>query len=267
MNVSKEELENSREGASMRANFMSVVLALLLMGTSLLGLPACADGQFTNWQAPKDTSSLTRFEQQRIQMVERQLRDRGIRDEAVLDAMSKVPRHKFVPLSQVSAAYEDRPLPIGYEQTISQPYIVAYMTEAADISPTDVVLEIGTGSGYQAAILGELAKEVYTIEIVPELAERASSTLSELGYQNIFTKQGDGYIGWEEHAPYDAILVTAAPDHIPQPLVEQLVPNGKLVIPVGTWFQELLVLEKTQDGLVKERSLPVRFVPLVEEQP
>ena len=246
---------------------MAVVLSLLLIGISLLGLPACADNQLSPWQAPKNTSPDTRFDRQRLQMVEQQLRDRGIQDEAVLNAMSKVPRHKFVPPSQVSAAYQDRPLPIGYDQTISQPYIVAYMTEAAEIFPTDIVLEIGTGSGYQAAILGELAKEVYTIEILPELAEQASRTLTELGYQNIFTKQGNGYIGWEEHAPYDAILVTAAPDRIPQPLVDQLVPNGKLIIPVGTLFQELLVMEKTEDGLVKERSLPVRFVPLVDEQP
>ena len=250
----------------MRARFVAAALALLLMGSILWGLPACTGSQLSNWQASQDTSPLAQFERQRLQMVERQLRLRGIHNEAVLDAMSRVPRHQFVPTSQERAAYEDRPLPIGHGQTISQPYIVAFMTEAAEISPEDVVLEIGTGSGYQAAILAELAKEVYTIEIVPELAERASRTLAELGYDNVFVKQGDGYIGWEEHAPYDAILVTAAPDHIPEPLIEQLVTDGKLVIPVGTWFQELLVLEKTADGLVEERSLPVRFVPLVSEE-
>ena len=249
----------------MQATVMSLALALLLIGAFLLGLPSCADGRISNDRGPTESFSITQFEQQRTEMVEQQLRARGIQDEAVLESMSKVPRHKFVPQSQVRSAYEDRPLPIGQGQTISQPYIVAYMTEAAEVLATDIVLEIGTGSGYQAAILGELAKEVYTIEIVPELAERASLRLAELGYQNVFVKQGNGYLGWEEHAPYDAILVTAAPDRIPEPLIEQLVAGGKLVIPVGTWFQELLVLEKTPDGLVKERSLPVRFVPLVEE--
>ena len=208
---------------------------------------------------------MTHFEQQRSQMVEQQLRHRGIRDEAVLEAMSRVPRHQFVPPPQAGMAYLDMPLPIGYGQTISQPYIVAYMTEAAEISSEDIVLEIGTGSGYEAAILGQLAKEVYTIEVVPELAEQASRTLADLGYQNVFVKQGDGNFGWKEHAPYDAILVTAAPDRIPESLEEQLVSNGKLVIPVGTWFQDLLVLQKTPDGLVRKRSLPVQFVPLVSE--
>ena len=249
----------------MRARFVAGTLALLVMGLILWGLPGCTGSQVSNWQASQGTAPLAQFEQQRSQMVEQQLRFRNIQDEAVLEAMSRVPRHKFVPTSQARAAYEDRPLPIGYGQTISQPYIVAYMTEAAEISPEDIVLEIGTGSGYQAAILAELAKEVYTIEIIPDLAERASRTLAELGYDNVYVKQGDGYIGWEENAPYDAILVTAAPDHIPEPLIEQLVTNGKLVIPVGTWFQELLVLEKTPDGLVEERSLPVQFVPLVGE--
>ena len=209
---------------------------------------------------------MTHFEQQRSQMVEQQLRHRGIRDEAVLEAMMRVPRHQFVSPSQAGMAYSDMPLPIGYGQTISQPYIVAYMTEAAEISSEDIVLEIGTGSGYEAAILGQLAKEVYTIEVVPELVEQASRTLADLGYQNVFVKQGDGNFGWKEHAPYDAILVTAAPDRIPESLEEQLVSNGKLVIPVGTWFQDLLVLQKTPDGLVrKRRSLPVQFVPLVSE--
>ncbi|MGK7908829.1 MAG: protein-L-isoaspartate(D-aspartate) O-methyltransferase [Synechococcus sp.] len=208
---------------------------------------------------------MTHFEQQRSQMVEQQLRHRGIRDEAVLEAMTRVPRHQFVSPSQAGMAYSDIPLPIGYGQTISQPYIVAYMTEAAGISSEDIVLEIGTGSGYEAAILGQLAKEVYTIEVVPELAEQASRTLADLGYQNVFIKKGDGNFGWKEHAPYDAILVTAAPDRIPESLEEQLVSNGKLVIPVGTWFQDLLVLQKTPDGLVRKRSLPVQFVPLVSE--
>jgi protein-L-isoaspartate(D-aspartate) O-methyltransferase len=195
-------------------------------------------------------------------MVKSQIRGRGIQDEAVLKAMSNVPRHLFVNPAQAHLAYEDYPLPIGHSQTISQPYIVAYMTEAAEISPQDKVLEIGTGSGYQAAVLGKLAKEVYTIEIEPELASRASKILKKLGYTNVFLRQGDGYQGWAEYAPYDAILVTAAPERIPQPLIEQLAIGGKLIIPVGKWYQDMMVLTKTSAGIIEERTIAVRFVPL-----
>jgi protein-L-isoaspartate(D-aspartate) O-methyltransferase len=176
--------------------------------------------------------------------------------------MSKVPRHRFVPASLIRAAYLDRPLPIGHGQTISQPFIVAYMTEAAGVSADDKALEIGTGSGYQAAILGELAKEVYTIEIIPELAEGASKVLSELGYKNVHVKAGNGYLGWPEHAPFDAIVVTAAPDEIPKALVEQLAVGGKMVIPVGDLYQEMVIVTKTKDGIVEKRTIPVRFVPM-----
>ncbi len=207
---------------------------------------------------------MTQFEQQRLQMIEQQLRHRNIQNKAVLEAMWQVPRHQFVPASQVHLAYSDMPLPIGFGQTISQPYIVAYTIQAAEISAADTVLEIGTGSGYEAAILGQLARRVYTVEIVPELAARATRTLTELNYHNVLVKRGDGNLGWREHAPYNAILVAAAPQRIPKPLVEQLVSNGKLVIPVGTWSQQLLVMRKTPDGLVQEQSLPVRFVPLVK---
>ncbi|MGV2828115.1 protein-L-isoaspartate(D-aspartate) O-methyltransferase [Myxosarcina sp. GI1(2024)] len=199
---------------------------------------------------------------QRRQMVEYQLRDRGINDRQVLAAMSQVPRHQFVDSSIKDLAYSDRPLPIGHNQTISQPYIVAYMSQAAEISPGDRVLEIGTGCGYQAAVLGELAREVYSIEIIPQLADSARQILSQLGYQNIEVKTGDGYRGWKEHAPYDAIIVTAAPEQIPQSLIDQLAINGKMVIPVGTWYQEMYVLTKTLDGTVKEKTIPVRFVPM-----
>lgn len=202
------------------------------------------------------------FVAQRLQMVKQQLRGRGIQDKAVLQAMSKVPRHQFVAASQARLAYEDHPLPLSHDQTISQPYIVAYMTEAARLSSNDKVLEIGTGSGYQAAVLGEVVKEVYTVEIIPELAERARQTLSELGYKNIHVKTGNGYQGWAEHAPYDRIVVTAAPDHIPEALVNQLALNGKMVIPVGTSTQEIVVITKTQDGLIEKRTIPVRFVPM-----
>lgn len=199
----------------------------------------------------------------RAAMVEEQLRARGIRNRAVLTVMTRVPRHRFVPAMYQDEAYDDHPLPIGFDQTISQPYIVGYMTEAADISSNEKVLEIGTGSGYQAAILAELAREVYTIEIIPELAERARTVLSELDYRNIQVRSGDGYVGWKEHAPFDAIIVTAAPDHVPPALLEQLAVKGRMVIPVGTGEQEMRVITKTATGITDEKTLPVRFVPLV----
>jgi protein-L-isoaspartate(D-aspartate) O-methyltransferase len=207
------------------------------------------------------------FKVYRQYMVEHQIRARGIKNKAVLEALLTVPRHRFVEPSLAQLAYADYPLPIGYDQTISQPYIVAYMTEAAEISPLEKVLEIGTGCGYQAAVLGELAKEVYTIEIIPQLAERASRTLKVLGYNNVHVKAGDGYEGWAKHAPYDAILVTAAPDHIPQPLIDQLAMNGRMVIPVGKRYQEMMILTKTQEGMIEEKTIPVRFVPLRRQSP
>jgi protein-L-isoaspartate(D-aspartate) O-methyltransferase len=180
-----------------------------------------------------------------------------------------VPRHLFVPPAQQRDAYDDHPLPIGFGQTISQPYIVAFMTEALALRPTDTVLEIGTGSGYQAAILGELAGEVYTIEIVPELATRAERTLTALGYANVHVRAGDGYRGWPEHAPFTKIILTAAPEAVPQALVEQLAVGGTMVLPVGPagGSQELRILTKTPGGVTTERSLPVRFVPMVKPPP
>lgn len=198
-------------------------------------------------------------------MVQEQLRARGIRDRAVLAAMARVPRHRFVLPPYEYLAYEDSPLEIGFGQTISQPYIVAYMTEAAEVSPGDRVLEVGTGSGYQAAILAELAREVYTIEIIPELAAHAGAVLRELGYTNVQVRTGDGYAGWKEHAPFDAIVVTAAPDHVPPALVEQLAVNGKMIIPVGRGDQEMRVLTRTGKGVTQQSTLHVRFVPLVRD--
>jgi protein-L-isoaspartate(D-aspartate) O-methyltransferase len=199
-------------------------------------------------------------------MVDRQLRANGIADARVLAAMRKVPRHRFVPADQQAAAYADGPLPIGFGQTISQPYVVAFMTEVLALSPADVVLEIGTGSGYQAAVLGELAREVYTIEIVPELAERARATLAAGGYDHVHVRIGDGYRGWPERAPFAKIIVTAAPGEVPQALVDQLAVGGTMVLPVGPrdGAQELRILKKTDRGVVSERSLPVRFVPMVK---
>ena len=199
-------------------------------------------------------------------MVERQLRPRGIDDPRTLRAMAKVPRERFVPKELRTSAYDDRPLPIGYGQTISQPFIVGFMTQQLQPKATDRVLEIGTGSGYQAAVLAELVAEVYTIEIVRPLAHQAEILLRELGYKNIHVKAGDGYKGWPEHAPFDAIIVTAAPDHVPQPLVEQLKEGGRMIIPVGkTFAQELYLLEK-RGGVVKQTAvIPVKFVPLTRD--
>jgi protein-L-isoaspartate(D-aspartate) O-methyltransferase len=189
--------------------------------------------------------------------------------ERVIAAMGKVPRHRLVPPEQVPYAYENRPLPIGYGQTISQPYIVALMTDLLELSPSGTVLEVGTGSGYQAAILAELAAKVYTIEIVEPVARRAAEQLALIGYRNIVTRIGDGYNGWAENAPFDGIIVTAAASDLPQPLLDQLRPGGRLVIPVGKLWegQQLLVIEKKPDGSTTTRqTLPVRFVPLTRER-
>ncbi len=204
----------------------------------------------------------------RQSMVAHQIRGRGVSDKAVLRAMNSVPRHHFVPADYQSQAYEDHPLPIGYGQTISQPYIVALMTELLDIQPGERVLEIGTGSGYQAAILAAITDKVYTIEIVPLLATRASDTFNRLGYTQITTKQADGYWGWEEYAPFEAIIVTAAPDHIPQPLVNQLADGGKMVIPIGPpgGYQSLWVLERQGDQILRYNWGGVRFVPFTRQE-
>lgn len=204
-------------------------------------------------------------EADRHSMVLHQLRNRDITDEKVLAAMEKVPRHRFVPMALRPLAYDDGPLPIGHQQTISQPYIVAYMTEALEMKPGAKVLEIGTGSGYQAAVLAEIAREVFTIEIVPELAKSAEEILRTLGYGNIHVRAGDGYKGWPAKAPFDAIIVTAAPDHIPQPLIDQLAPGGTLVIPVGTANQEMMIVTRTATGVVSRRTIGVRFVPMTGE--
>ena len=201
----------------------------------------------------------------RQQMVETQIRNRGVNDPRVLSAMARVPRHRFIRDRDIDRAYGDYPIDIGLGQTISQPYIVAFMSDALAVRATDTVLEVGTGSGYQAAVLGELAREVYTVEIIPELAKRSLALLTELGYKNVHVRRGDGYAGWAEHAPFDAIIVTAAPDHIPKPLIDQLKVGGRLVIPVGRGDQDLLVMTRTESGLREEARLPVRFVPLTRK--
>ena len=195
-------------------------------------------------------------------MVDEQLRARDIQDARVLEAMLAVPRHLFVPEPQRGDAYGDFPLSIGYGQTISQPYIVGFMTQALDVRPDHTVLEIGTGSGYQAAVLARLVKTVYTIEIVEPLAQRSRATLKDLGFNNVAVRAGNGYLGWPEEAPFDRIIVTAAPDEVPAALVQQLKVGGRMAIPVGTVSQELRILRRTEAGLETLATLPVRFVPM-----
>jgi protein-L-isoaspartate(D-aspartate) O-methyltransferase len=206
------------------------------------------------------------FADDRKRMVRVQLAARDIHDRRVLDAMRRVPRHLFVPDEMQQFAYDDRPLPIGYQQTISQPYIVALMTQLAQTKPESRVLDVGTGSGYQAAVLAELCQHVYGIEIVPPLAETAAKRLREQGYANVTVRCGDGYRGWPEHAPFDAIILAAAPEHIPPALVDQLAPGGRLVLPVGDRHQELVVVEKQPDGTTRQRTVTlVAFVPMTGE--
>jgi protein-L-isoaspartate(D-aspartate) O-methyltransferase len=201
----------------------------------------------------------------RMAMVKDQIIKRGIRSTSTINAMEKVPRHLFVPSEYRERAYEDNPLPIGYDQTISQPFIVAYMTDLAKPTRKKKVLEIGTGSGYQAAVLAEIVDTVYTIEIIPELAKQAAARLVKMGYKNIVTKLGDGYKGWKEHAPFDIIMVTAADDHIPQPLIDQLAENGRLIMPIGppSSAQQLVLAIKKNGKIESQKMTMVRFVPLL----
>jgi protein-L-isoaspartate(D-aspartate) O-methyltransferase len=212
--------------------------------------------------AKKAAQDADPFEAQRLRMVATQIEARGVAHPCVLDAMRRIQRHLFVPPAGRGQAYADRPLPIGHQQTISQPYIVALMSELVRPEPGTKVLEIGTGSGYQAAVLAECAGQVYTIEIVSELGRQAAELLPRLGYDNVHTRIGDGFDGWPEHAPFDAIVVTAAPPRIPQPLLDQLAPDGRLVIPVGEGFQNLVLVTRTADGFERRTITPVRFVPM-----
>jgi protein-L-isoaspartate(D-aspartate) O-methyltransferase len=222
-------------------------------------------GMWGGWfpAAGLSQSEVDIVEKRRMEMVGAQIEARGVRAPSVLEAMRRTERHLFVPDAQVVFAYDDRPLPIGYGQTISQPYIVALMTELVGPQPQFKVLEIGAGSGYQAAVLAELVEKVYTVEIVAPLAEWAEQRLRLAGYDNVEVKQADGYYGWEEHAPFDAIIVTAATPHIPPPLLEQLKEGGRMIIPVGSRFrvQQLVLVEKKQGEITTRNMLPVRFVP------
>ncbi len=233
--------------------FISATILLLIVF-----FPAMTSGQ----------SKPEAYRNERERMVNEQIFSRGIRHEPTLDAMRIVPRHQFVPQTQTSNAYRDNPLPIGYGQTISQPYIVAYMTEIVDPGADDVVLEIGTGSGYQAAILSQIVSKVYTIEIIPELAENSEKLFNKLNYRNIHIRCGDGYDGWEAAGPFDAIIVTAAAEFIPPPLLSQLKEGGKMIIPVGTPFmvQQLTLVEKINGKTLTRNMMPVRFVPFTRSQ-
>ncbi|MGD2114333.1 MAG: protein-L-isoaspartate(D-aspartate) O-methyltransferase [Acidobacteriota bacterium] len=216
-----------------------------------------------------DRARMVRTVRRELEITRRETGNEAVAPE-VLSAMGRVPRHLFVPERLQSVAYVNRPLPIGHGQTISQPYIVALMTDLLEVGPRDRVLEIGTGSGYQAAVLAELVASVYTVEIVPQLANRAGERLRRLGYDNVHARQGDGYHGWPEHAPFDGIIVTAAASHVPPPLIEQLAPGGTMVIPVGSPFatQQLMLVRKTGDGEIRTRQvLPVAFVPFTREAP
>lgn len=218
-----------------------------------------------SWQQPRFSDR----RQERIQMVEEGIKQQGVDDQAVLEAMRHVPRHRFVPEEYQQFAYQNRPLPIGHNQTISQPYIVGYMSQMLNLESGDKVLEIGTGSGYQAAVLSELTPHVFTIEIVEALGKRARSLFENLGYSTIKTNIGDGYKGWPEHAPFDAVILTAAPEEIPQPLIDQLKPGGVMVAPVGAAgeIQILMEIRKTKDGEIRmDRKLPVRFVPMTGDE-
>jgi protein-L-isoaspartate(D-aspartate) O-methyltransferase len=240
----------------MKEKVFFIFISLIL----LTGILRCTDVERVSKPHPKGD-----FDAMREKMVETQIKARGVKDPRVLSAISKVERHLFVPESLESSAYGDQPLPIGEGQTISQPYIVALMTELLELKGEERVLEIGTGSGYQAAVLAELAKEVYTIEIVESLAASAKERLLRLGYRDIHVMAGDGYLGWPQAAPFDAIMVTAAPDHIPQPLLDQLKEGGRLVLPVGSHYQTLKKIVKRSGSIETTDTVPVLFVPMTGE--
>jgi protein-L-isoaspartate(D-aspartate) O-methyltransferase len=235
-------------------------LSIILISIFLLFLAHCTEGKRAS-----NASSKGDYKTMREKMVETQIKARGVKDPRVLAAILKVERHLFVSKDLQASAYSDNPLPIGEGQTISQPYIVALMTELLDLKGDEKVLEVGTGSGYQAAILAELAKEVYTIEIVDKLASSSETLLRELGYKNIKVKAGDGYLGWPEVAPFDAIIITCAPDHIPKPLLEQLKEGGRMVVPVGAYTQELKRIVKRAGKIETTDVIPVIFVPMTGE--
>jgi protein-L-isoaspartate(D-aspartate) O-methyltransferase len=267
--AARRKLEPDRARPPASAGWILAALSLLFdplgaacaRGPRQSGGSGAAEVQTTNRRGVGDDA----YSAQRAEMVRTQIRGRGIDTARVLRAMETVPRHLFVPEEARGSAYDDHPLPIGHDQTISQPYIVALMTDLLDLDGDEKVLEIGTGSGYQAAVLGELADQVFSIEIVEPLATEARARLAELGYANVHVRAGDGYRGWPEEAPFDVIILTAAPPEIPQPLIDQLAVGGIMAAPVGDVYQELLVLEKSATGLSRREVIPVRFVPMTGE--
>ena len=234
--------------------FMAVIMVLL---GALYFIVGCGEGS----NADQPLTDPTR-QAERDSMVDQQIVARGVKTPAVIKAMRHVPRHQFVMDAYAREAYQDRPLPIGYDQTISQPYMVAIMTEAIELHPDDKVLEIGTGSGYQAAVLAEIVSQVFTIEIVEPLAKRSTEKLSELGYDNVKVRAGDGYQGWPEEAPFDAIILTAAPDHVPEPLLDQLAVGGRMILPIGKFLQDLVLIRRTEKGYERTKLFWVTFVPM-----
>ncbi len=261
----KEQYTQYRLKRSMQPALAGLLAAILANPCVLI----CYGGCSTNWfsvtqkeQQKKPESQDAEFARLRDRMVREQLQARDIKDQLVLEAMLKVPRHEFVPPEYRRSAYADGALPLKMGQTISQPYIVAYMTQALKLNGTERVLEIGTGSGYQAAILAEIAAEVYTIEILPQLQDEAVGVLNRLGYRNIQFRTGDGYMGWPEKAPFDCIIVTAAPEEVPQPLIDQLKEGGRMIIPVGVMSQDLVLIEKEKSGITRRSTMAVRFVPM-----
>jgi protein-L-isoaspartate(D-aspartate) O-methyltransferase len=258
MRLSKGIEPRTRPGSARALFFLALVLILMV---GVMVEPDPFDNGNDQFEEEED-----RYAALREKMVREQIMRRGVTDSLVLAAMKRVPRHEFVPEFLRESAYEDTPLPIGEGQTISQPYIVALMTASLELKGGEKVLEVGTGSGYQAAILAEIADSVYSIEIKESLARGAAERLKRLGYKNVFVRHGDGYFGWPDAAPFDAIIVAAAPEEVPEPLVEQLKEGGRMVIPVGDWDQELLKIRKLEGGkLQKEYIVPVRFVPMTGE--
>ncbi len=263
MNIYKSvtHYNNHKKGFSSERCILAAIIILLFLTSPFMS-------RYVSARPGDEVRDEDRFASLREQMVQQQIKARGINDPATIEAMRNVPRHRFVPTARQRQAYNDGPMPIGHGQTISQPYIVAYMTQLINPEPGMKVLEIGTGSGYQAAVLAEITDEVYTIEIIEELGKWGEGNLRDAGYDNVRVKLADGYYGWEEHAPFDAIVVTAAADHIPPPLVEQLKDGGSMIIPVGSAFrtQNLMLVEKQGDETVTRSLIPVRFVPFTRAE-
>lgn len=260
-----KDTNQNRRHLFYRCNVLLLLMLTVVCCTSVSRNPdADQKGSPSDTIPPVGQDMSLAWEKEATQMAETQLVPRGIHDRRLLKAMRMTPRHLFIPKSYQAFAYEDRPLPIGKEQTISQPYIVAKMTELLQLEGSEKVLEIGTGSGYQAAILSQLADTCYSIELIKLLAERAARLLKEQGYHNVVVKCDDGYKGWKEHAPFDAIIITAAPEEIPQTLIDQLKLNGRMVVPVGKNYQQLVLITKTDKGIQKRNIFPVRFVPMVK---